>query len=153
MSPAVVLFLDFDGVLHSLDSRTGELFACRPLLEEVLREFPEVRIVISSSWREIHPLEDLRSRFSDDIRARIVGTTPILPFRDDVPHRQRECLAWLRANAPDAPWLAIDDVAALFEADDERILLCESDVGFCPELVPDLRARLARLVAQARRQR
>lgn len=148
-SPAAVLFLDFDGVLHALDCTSAGLFGCRPLLEGVLREFPDVQIVISSAWRELHPLEELRASFSGDIAARIVGVTPILPFQDGVPHRQRECLAWLSANAPDAAWLALDDVAALFDAGHEQLLLCDPAVGFCPEQVSELRRRLARLVGQA----
>jgi hypothetical protein len=39
---------------------------------------PEVEIVISSSWRETHFLEDLKANFSASLRGRIIGVTPSL---------------------------------------------------------------------------
>jgi hypothetical protein len=52
----VILFLDFDGVLHPEGEAHihdgGADFCFLPRLEALLREFPEVKIVISSAWRE-----------------------------------------------------------------------------------------------------
>jgi len=76
MSP-ITLFLDFDGVLHPEPCfDRSRLFCQLPVLEAVLRDFPEVDIVISSSWRELLHLDDLKSLFSGDIAWRIVGVTP-----------------------------------------------------------------------------
>ena len=52
----MILFLDFDGVLHPEGEdhilNGGADFCFLPRLETLLREFPFVKIVISSSWRE-----------------------------------------------------------------------------------------------------
>ena len=40
-----------------------ELFTCLPLIEDVLRMHPGVDVVISSSWRFFHPLEQIGKRF------------------------------------------------------------------------------------------
>ena len=52
----MILFLDFDGVLHPEGEdhifKGGVDFCFLPRLEALLREFPQVKIVISSSWRE-----------------------------------------------------------------------------------------------------
>ena len=53
-------FLDFDGVLHP-DRSSVDLYFCRlTLLEPWLRKRPQIEVVISSSWREAHPLDELR---------------------------------------------------------------------------------------------
>lgn len=63
------LFLDFDGVLHPEPLYgDGELFCRLPLLEALLREFPEVSIVVSSTWRDTRTVEELRKLFSADTR-------------------------------------------------------------------------------------
>jgi hypothetical protein len=56
----MILFLDFDGVLHPdaaflVNGRTmlkadGELMMWAPLLVDVLAGFPEMQIVLSTSW-------------------------------------------------------------------------------------------------------
>ena len=80
-----VLFLDFDGVLHSEPSLPKEAFSQLPLVEAILREFPSVEVVISSTWRldwvgdsDAAAVENLRRYFSPDIAQRVVGVTPFL---------------------------------------------------------------------------
>lgn len=113
------LFLDFDGVTHPffLSEDLGDVdtrpFAFLPRIEKVLREFPAVRIVISSSWRETHSLERLRLLFSEDLRERVIGVTPVLRplINGGVGHRQQEIESWLVANGHmGASWVALDDV-------------------------------------------
>ncbi|MET3139349.1 hypothetical protein AAKU61_003730 [Undibacterium sp. GrIS 1.2] len=104
----MILFLDFDGVLHPEPCYDeAKLFTCLSRLEQVLREFASVRIVISSTWREKHSLSDLRRLFSADIAERIIGVTP--SWRDhselvDIIGYQRhaEIEAWLRQS--ESPW-------------------------------------------------
>ena len=99
----LILFLDFDGVLHSDWDRPPVPFSQLSLLEQVLREHLHVNVVLSTSWRETDPLDALREPFSEDIRARVIGATPVLnPItRARYPHplskaeRQSECEAWL----------------------------------------------------------
>jgi hypothetical protein len=115
----VYLMLDFDGVLHAEGCAPGEHFCRLALLEEALRRCPEVKLVISSMWRLDATLAALRAHFAPDIAPRIVGMTPDFfdPAGDGVAGlRQRECEAWIAANDPGAPWLALDDRPEAFDA-------------------------------------
>ena len=91
----MILFLDFDGVLypegedHILNGGTD--FCSLPRLETLLREFPHVGIVISSSWREQVLYKTLLQSFSS---AHQDGTTSQLshgprPLHDAAPRPAR----------------------------------------------------------------
>jgi hypothetical protein len=75
------------------------------LIEEVLREFQAVQVVISSSWREHHPMDEMREYFAIDLQPRIIGATPLRYPASQVPAglqdyvRQCECLTWTSAAA------------------------------------------------------
>lgn len=105
-----VVFLDFEGVLRRASSQRYQLDAdLVEALESTVRRFPDVEIVITSSWREAFNLDDFRSHFSPDIRLRIVGATPIAR-RLDGHYRHREVLAWLKAKGLEGErWVAVDD--------------------------------------------
>lgn len=111
-----ILFLDFDGVLHQEHCHESKHFCCLPILEAALRQVPECRLVITSTWRLENPFQVLRDRFSRDIGARIEGATPRFSDLNQVPgplvsyQREAECHAWLWANGvAHRPWLAVDD--------------------------------------------
>lgn len=134
MPSAPIVFLDFDGVTHPEVCKTEKLFTCLPLIESVLRRHPQAEIVISSSWREHHPLQALRGFFCEDMAARVVGCTPItprLPVEPAAQHvRESECRAWLAAHRPGHPWIAIDDVPWLFSPGCPHLLLTHHRTGF-----------------------
>ena len=66
----VYLFLDIDGVLHP-EGVGPELELCHLRnMETLLREFPQVLVVVSSAWRLESSFEELRQRFSPDMRPR-----------------------------------------------------------------------------------
>ena len=120
----MILFLDFDGVLHPECevSQRGEVadFCFLPRLESLLRAFPDVRVVISSTWREHKTLDELREMFSADIAARIIGATalpaPGAATRYTPARREREIVAWLQARGGlDQPWVALDDAEWQFD--------------------------------------
>lgn len=80
------LFVDFDGTLHrgralldeggqvSLDTGNSVLeFA--PLLEELLLPYPSVRIVLTTSWLNTLPTEQVISFLPPALAARVAGTT------------------------------------------------------------------------------
>jgi len=94
----VILFLDFDGVLHPEGEdhilNGGADFCFLPRLEALLREFPHVNIVISSSWREQLLYETLLKPFSSDIRDRILGATPPSGLGLPPPDESAEPDAW-----------------------------------------------------------
>jgi HAD domain in Swiss Army Knife RNA repair proteins len=144
-----ILFLDFDGVTHPDPCREVEYFRQLPLIEDVLRDQRRVYIVISSSWRYDHTIDELRDRFSPDLRSRVIDVTPSVTRTDDegwIPrhllqhHREWECRKWLRHHkAADVPWIAIDDVAEWFTPECPHLLVTMSDCGFTLEQAEVLR--------------
>jgi len=110
----MTLFLDFDGVLHPFHRPSGT-FVLVPYFEEVLRDFPEVDIVISSTWREAYSLPQLQKFFSEDIAQRIIGVTPQLASFEHAFIREAEILAWRRKKKREREsWIALDDMASFF---------------------------------------
>jgi hypothetical protein len=124
----MLLFLDFDGVLHP-DRATVDLYFCQlALLEPWLRQRPQIDVVISSSWREAHPLDELREFFSEDLRPRVVSATPVI--RNNKGEREAEILCWLRDNGHTGrPWAALDDQAFLFNPNCSSLILCCGTIG------------------------
>jgi len=147
----MILFLDFDGVLHPQFPRKdrseaeNKPFAYVPRLEGVLRDFPHVDIVISSSWRTFSSLAQIQARFSPDIAQRIIGVIPTLKqtefgvaYAERV--RNREVRAWIEAHGRnDEPWVALDDDPWNFLPTDP-LVLCED--GFFDAEEATLRAVL-----------
>lgn len=117
----MIVFLDFDGVLHSRDAEETSLFNCAPALWTVLRACPDVRVVLATSWRNIHELSELVEMVcrsgGEDMTSRFVGATPHLIEElgryipsGGYPRREFECRAWLLGNSANGKrWLAIDD--------------------------------------------
>lgn len=138
----MILFLDFDGVLHPFNRATGTLVLL-PHFERVMRDFVDVDIVISSAWRESSTLDELRSFFSIDIRERVIDVTPILHYLDHRYVREAEITTWLRdAGREYEPWLAIDDSELFFSPGCPNLLLVDADIGFSETAEQTLRHRL-----------
>ena len=135
-----LLFLDFDGVLRRRTSPLYELD--RDLvgnLEAVLRALPDVEVVITSSWREAFSLDEIRSRFSPDIGARIVGVTPSSRSRDGF-YRHREVSAYLKSAAA-TRWVALDDDREHYPPE-APVLLVDPEVGLDAAMAAELARRL-----------
>ena len=157
-----ILFLDFDGVTHPDPCEAQQHFTRLPLIEEVLRPYPACAIVISSSWRVVHPLDEMRKFFAADMRSRVIGVTPEYGgpggngnWGVAVNHeRQWECERWLRtgrgwlsrSRRAGTPWIAIDDRDYWFRPGCGNLLLTDASTGFGPgdaqRLVEMLRERL-----------
>ena len=138
-SAAPILFLDFDGVTHPDPCDKERLFESLPLIESVLHRFPDVRVVLSTTWRQNHPIEELRGLFSDAIASRVIGGTPTISDydRDWYPvalserPRQREIEAWLHQNRTLAhSWVAIDDRPHWFNTECPNLLVTDRATGF-----------------------
>jgi hypothetical protein len=117
------LFVDYDGTLHgghgvvdgdgqvSLDSGRP-LFEYAPLLVELLEPYPDVEIVVTTSWLETMTTETVLSYLPPELMRRVVDTTrgrkPRLSYmlngsgRTDV----ITCYAFGKGLKQ---WLAIDD--------------------------------------------
>lgn len=124
----VILFLDFDGVLHPdavyrrLDGRielraSGELFMWAPLLEEILEDYPELRIVLSTSWVRVLGFRRARERLPAKLAERVIGATwhsamgrnSLDVIGWDHQTRFQQISAYLSRSPNPTPWLAIDD--------------------------------------------
>lgn len=135
--------LEFDGVMHPVNSRTETKFCRLALLEEWLWARPGMRVLIGSSWRDAHPLDEMVSFFSKCVQARIVGSTPVYKTLSEQ-HCARsfsdagaacyprlvEIERWLdRYRDTQEPWAALDDDPTLFEPGCARLVLCNPGVG------------------------
>jgi hypothetical protein len=142
----MLLFLDIDGVLHPDPPQPDQRLRSLPRLVEILRDHPQVEVVISSLWREHLSLDQLRDLFPADLRARIIDVTPIaeridgwLPAR-----REEEILEWLSASGrADEPWFALDDQAWQFTQHRDRLIACVFYDGITAAIEAELRQRLA----------
>jgi hypothetical protein len=107
---SLFLFLDIDGVLRRMNSPLYKLDKdCLENFEESVRSHPEVKIVITSSWRLAFSLNEIKKLFSEDISQRIVGMTPISHYLEDY-HRYKEVLAYLEENKNgEHRWIAVED--------------------------------------------
>lgn len=142
----MILFLDFDGVLHPELSGVEE-FCCAPVLWAVLRDCPHVEVVFSTSWRESFPQQDLvryaTAGGGEDLASRFIGVTPIpevarrsfvqyglQPEPDSRRSRECEIEVWRHANnATQRPWVAVDDVAWWFSEDCPNLYLVNYKIG------------------------
>jgi len=139
------IFLDFDGVTHPW----GEVedFRCLPLIEAVLRDYDEARVVIASDWRMLFSLSKLVGRFAADIRPRVIGATPqMLPKHGGELHglREREAMSWLAQHGADVArtaWCALDDAPGNWLTR-SRLLLTDFKSGFTGEDAAALRRML-----------
>lgn len=133
LKKTLVIFLDFDGVLHFFFPKAGysddanQFFALVPNFQKVIRQFRDCldfKIVISSSWRESKTFDELYSVFDSDIRSLIVGINPILSDGDYSGSRERESVAWMKEHHYEGNWIAIDDNTDIWSSHD-RLVFCE----------------------------
>lgn len=104
------LFVDFDGVVHT---HNGKRFSLVENLAKVIRKFPEIKVVFSTSWREHSTMDYLKDFFPENIHNQCVGMTPII--REKITYvRYHEIQKYLQDNNITDSWLAIDDLAVLF---------------------------------------
>lgn len=128
------LFLDFDGVLHTI-AGPRNLHLAR-YLEPVVSEL-QMHIVISSTWREAYSLLELKRRLGP-LGANVAGQTPILDSDggySEVGHRQREIEAWLAKNDPsNGNWVALDDNPDYFFRSCKKVFLTDPEIGLSAEV-------------------
>jgi HAD domain in Swiss Army Knife RNA repair proteins len=120
----MVLMLDFDGVLHPAQSGT---LLYLPMLESWLRKHGRIDVVISSNWKDRDSFSDLAALFSEDLRERVIGTTPTLQDA----YREEEVLA-LVARYDIRSWVALDDRPEGFPTTANRLIATEYFDGISP---------------------
>lgn len=131
----VIGMLDFDGVLHRffpLPGRPDEEnvhFFFRGAFEAAVRQCPNLRLVVSSTWRNKYSMDELRGFFSPDIAERIIGATPRIGAGTGEGARQVEAEAWLaQNNIPNQPWIGIDDNLELYRPG-AAVVHCHDEFG------------------------
>ncbi|CAJ0800244.1 hypothetical protein LMG7141_03795 [Ralstonia condita] len=117
-----VLFLDYDGCLHADDvylidgvptmRRPGaQIFEHANLLAKILTPYPDVQIVLSTSWVGTFNLVRAKLYLPQTLQQRVVGTT--YAYRTDKEawaelSRFEQIIRYVRAQNLQA-WLALDD--------------------------------------------
>lgn len=133
----MILFLEFDGVLHPFPMRPTDtpLSAVAPLWA-ILEKNPDLSAVITSTWRERYSfsalVDLLAAHGGEALTKRFVGVTPIMESAADyVPGiRQREIEAWLVDNATDdTPYLILDDIEEYFDSTCKNLYLVDGVTG------------------------
>jgi hypothetical protein len=148
-----VIFLDFDGVLNSKASfiveerirrslgniskekkkemgisKVGETLChvCCSNFQLILEHFPEVKIVISSTWRGGYTLDWLKEKLTSYgiDSSRVIDKTPIIHGAD----RGHEIRTWLSEH-PDVKKFVIIDDDVIGDGFNEEIVVTTWNVG------------------------
>ena len=147
----MIIFLDFDGVLHPEyveQAVPADVAFCRlPHVEAVLRDYPCVDIVISSTWRTQFSLSELQEFFSPDIAARIIDVTPVIENKYILERRECEIIQWMNfSDRKNEPWLALDDAVWQFKLHRDRLIVCAKNMGFDKNSEVELRKKFSMLL-------
>lgn len=157
---AVLLYLDFDGVMHPDDvwwhhnlgpylrSPAGHaLFENSHVLGELLDAFPEVRVVLSTSWVPQYGLAYATKQLPPELRQRVIGAT-FHPRMDrmafDAIPRWLQVYQDAQKRRPSG-WVAIDDSIDDWPREQQRRLVTVNTVAGLaePAVVAELSKRLA----------
>lgn len=127
-----ILFVDFDGCLHP-HLRQEPDFCRLPLLWQILRACPDVQVVFSTSWKEVYRHDEMVEFVTwgggEDLAARIIGATPNIDTGNQCSRRDLEIQSWLDANGHTGQWLAIDDMAELFNGGHPNLYVVDKRYG------------------------
>lgn len=143
----MIIFLDFDGVLHPFPmTPTSTHFSSIALLWRVLKKMPGASVVITSTWRETASLpqlvELLTAHDGKDFADRFVGITPIMECAiDRVPGiRQREIESWLNDKGLTGEhYIILDDIEEYFDSSCTHLYLVDGTTGLTEhdaEMIP-----------------
>ena len=143
---ARAIFVDFDGVLHDADilrvgNLTGdkpilraiegrELFEYAHLLAELLKHYPNVQVVVHSSWRRDFDAAECRALLAHT-GLRIDGVTPpLIAYRGLGSARQASIEQYVREHGI-ADWIALDDEPQQFDESwcNRRLIVCHENHG------------------------
>ncbi|WP_458068475.1 HAD domain-containing protein [Rhodanobacter sp. BL-MT-08] len=141
-----VIYLDFDGVLHPDEAYQddkgrvylrgpGKLFEYAPVLVEALALYPDLRIVLSTSWVRMKSYSWVCRHLPEGLRKRVIGATWHSRFKHDYDEtlwwrdasRYRQIKRDLLRRMP-AYWLAIDDdMEGWPENEMDRVVYCDPE--------------------------
>lgn len=149
-----VIYLDFDGVLHHEDVRWSakrraylnvpghQLFEHASLLEALLAPYPQLRIVLSTSWARVYSFDKAARRLPSSLRRRVIGATwhsemDKLIFTGQT--RGMQVVSDVARRRP-RDWLALDDDDEGWPQEvREKVLVTDERLGLS---APDMQQRL-----------
>ena len=130
-----IISLDFDGVLHPSPHHHPRAevatLAWIDHLVPLLEGHPDVGLLVHSSWREVHSLDDLQDMLHP-MEGRFAGVTP-------PGERQASLTEWRAAN-PDARMLVIDDDPDVEAPAGASLVRCHPTTGLA---APNVQAEIA----------
>lgn len=167
------LMLDYDGCLHpafiALENNhpvlkgEGRLFMWAPHLIEALAPYPDVKIVLSTSWVHVIGFERARNYLPEALRKRVIGATWFAAM-DSSPYasqtsalhgwshmtRYEQISLYLR-RAEIEHWLAIDDDHIGWKPEERnRLIQTDPELGLSEiEVFERLKKALAELTQGA----
>lgn len=121
---AKILYLDYDGVLHDsgglihpelgirIETPNSALFEWMPILEDILSPYPDIQIVLSTSWVSTEGFSFAKQQLSQSLQSRVIGATYTSRImQNDVFHhvlRGHQVILDVERRQPES-WFAIDD--------------------------------------------
>lgn len=121
-----LLFLDFDGVLHPAPGSDELAFNKAEELAQTLIKNP-CKVVISSSWRFHHTLEQIKDKLPLPMREFVIDTTGD-PHIGKWP-RFNEIKNYMVQRNIIANWRALDDGFIEFPFFCEQLIVCNPNTG------------------------
>lgn len=165
--PPAVCYLDYDGVVHPdevyrrpgrgvvMESPGRMLFEWAPVLVEALEPFPDLRVVLSTSWVRELGYDKARGYLPRALANRVIGATF---HRREHGHTADLRLLWTQSGRAQQilrdvrrrgvqRWFAVDDAVEEFDENQARWLVpCDSRTGLsAPEAQRALRDMLKRV--------
>ena len=135
-----VIFLDFDGVIITPESRERSTAAfdllntidrrCLNLLNQLI-EATQAKVVISSSWRYFISCEDIDRFLREcDFIGEIIGQTPVSKFTDYNKYRRdEEIKKWLAEHEEIDAYVVLDDQPEILTEVDKYLVRTYYDEG------------------------
>lgn len=157
-----ILYLDFDGVLHDdavywspkigIHVRTPgrTLFEWMPVLDDLLAPYPNVQIVLSTSWVRVKGFSYAKKQLTPSLQRRVVGATfhrrEMQKHAFDSMSRGAQIYADVLRRRP-TNWLALDnDDKDWPDSCRENLIKTQDRLGLSdPAIQAAIRARLASL--------
>lgn len=147
----MILFLDFDGVLHPAEvyRKAGQFLCAQPLfcwadpLIECLHGRAHVQIVISSTWPRVLGFQRARDHLPKPLRERVIGATWHSAMRRhpegehllvhnwyDQATRYEQILRWVtHAEISSRDWVALDDQPTGWPSDEINLIRIDPALG------------------------
>lgn len=130
MKKDLVIFLDFDGVLHHFfpkkdaTDEENKFFYYLPYLNKFVEQiFPyyDVKIVFATTWKENHSICELKENFTSypNLFEKIIGATPNISS-ETKGCKWREAAAWISERSYKGDYLILDDYDIVWAEDENE---------------------------------